>query len=114
MRILIVTGLLLLAGTSNGFAQQNQGDPEAGKVRAYTCSGCHGIPDYNNIYPTFRVPKVAGQNYTYIVNALNAYKNDTRKHSTMQIQAKSMTDQDIADVAAYFSSLGGNSDGGQE
>lgn len=108
MRTIIAASLLLIAGisTSQAQAQQVSGDLEAGKIRSYTCSGCHGIPDYNNVYPTFRVPKVAGQNYVYLVNALNAYKNGTRKHPTMQVQAKSMSDQDIANVSAYFASLG--------
>ncbi len=108
MRIIIAASLLL-AGISASQAQQVSGDIEAGKVRSYTCSGCHGIPDYNNVYPTYRVPKVAGQNYLYLVNALQAYKDGTRTHSTMNIQAKSMTDEDIANVAAYFASLGSDS-----
>ncbi len=112
MRIIIAASLLLFAGTS--FAQQSEGDPQTGKVRAYTCAGCHGIPDYNNVYPTYRVPKVAGQNYLYLVNALNAYKDGTRKHPTMQVQAASMTEEDIANVAAYFSTLGTTNSQGQD
>ncbi len=51
------------------------GDIEAGETKAYTCTGCHGIPGYNNIYPTYKVPKIGGQNYEYLVSALKAYKN---------------------------------------
>ncbi len=111
MRKTIVASLALLAGLNTAVAQQAEGDTAAGKIYAYTCSGCHGIPDYNNVYPTYRVPKVAGQNYLYLVNALNAYKNGTRKHPTMQIQAGSMSDADIANVAAYFSGLGADQRG---
>lgn len=83
------------------------GDVEAGKQKAYTCTGCHGIPGYNNVYPTYKVPKIGGQNYGYLVSALQAYKNGARRHATMELQAQALSDQDIEDVAAYFASLGG-------
>lgn len=82
-----------------------KGDPETGKVLFYTCTGCHGIEDYKNAYPTYRVPKVGGQNEQYLVTALNAYKAGDRKHPTMQAQAESFSEQEIADIAAYLSSL---------
>ena len=106
MKQLLLIGLLLLLIAPSAFAQEVNGDIETGRVISYTCSGCHGIPDYNNVYPTFRVPKVAGQNSLYIVNALNAYKAGTRKHPTMQIQAESLSDDDIKNIAVYFASLG--------
>ena len=79
------------------------GDAAAGKERFYTCVGCHGIPDYSNAYPTYHVPKLAGQHATYIVSALKAYRSGARKHSTMHAQASSLSDQDIKDIAAYLS-----------
>lgn len=82
------------------------GDVQAGKIKAYTCLGCHGIPGYNNAYPTYKVPKIGGQNYAYLVIALKAYKNGERDHSTMELQASSLNDGDIEDVSAYFASLG--------
>ncbi|KAA9132050.1 cytochrome c [Marinihelvus fidelis] len=82
-----------------------EGDPEAGRIKAYTCKGCHGIPDYKNIYPTYSVPKIGGQNEAYITAVLKAYRTGERKHPTMQAQAESMTDQDIADIAAWLGSL---------
>jgi cytochrome c553 len=82
------------------------GDVEAGKIKAYTCTGCHGIPGYNNVYPTYKVPKIGGQNHPYLVAALKAYRAGDRHHATMELQAKSLSDQDIEDVAAYFNSLG--------
>ena len=84
-----------------------EGDAEAGKILAYTCTGCHGIPGYKNVYPTYHVPKIGGQNEAYLNAALKAYRAGERKHSTMQAQAESLTDKDIADIAAYFASLGG-------
>jgi cytochrome c553 len=82
------------------------GDVQAGRTKAYTCTGCHGIPGYNNVYPTYKVPKIGGQNYEYLVAALKAYRNGERDHSTMELQASSLNDGDIEDVSAYFASLG--------
>lgn len=75
---------------------------ENGKMLAFTCAGCHGIPEYRNAYPSYHVPKIAGQNEAYLANALKAYKNGDRQHPTMVAQASSFSDQDIADIAAYF------------
>ena len=82
------------------------GDVQAGKTKAYTCTGCHGIPGYNNVYPTYKVPKIGGQNYEYLVAALKAYRNGERDHATMEAQANSLNDRDIEDISAYFASLG--------
>ena len=90
---------LLLSGTAIA------ADPEAGKKKAETCLGCHGIPAQVNVYPTYHVPKLGGQHEQYLVAALNAYKNKTRSHATMQANASSLSDEDIADIAAYFASL---------
>ena len=83
------------------------GDIDTGKVKAYTCTGCHGIPGYSNVYPTYKVPKIGGQNYEYLTLALKAYRDGERDHPTMDLQAQALSDQDIEDVAAYFASLGG-------
>ncbi len=82
------------------------GDPQAGKIKSDTCTGCHGIPGYNNAYPTYKVPKLGGQNYAYLLLALAEYRSGDRKHPTMQLQAGSLSDQDMKDIAAYFASLG--------
>lgn len=82
-----------------------QGDAKNGKAIFYTCTGCHGIADYKNAYPSYRVPKVGGQNERYLINALTSYKKGEREHPTMRAQAQSFTDQEIADIAAYLSSL---------
>lgn len=79
------------------------GDAEAGRLKAHTCTGCHGIPGYNNTYPTYKVPKVGGQRRQYIESALVAYQSGTRSHKTMQNHANSFTDQDIQDIAAWLS-----------
>ena len=82
------------------------GDVEAGKIKSYTCTGCHGIPGYKNVYPTYHVPKIGGQNVAYLEAALKAYRAGERDHGTMDLQAQSLSDEDIADIAAYFASLG--------
>ncbi|MBB5208609.1 cytochrome c553 [Chiayiivirga flava] len=80
-----------------------KGDAAAGELKVYTCTGCHGIPGYKNIYPHYHVPKIVGQNYDYIVAALTEYQKGERSHPTMRAQAESFTAQDIADIAAYLS-----------
>ncbi|MDX1571368.1 MAG: cytochrome c [Xanthomonadales bacterium] len=94
--------LSLLASTATA---QNQGDPESGAKKAYTCTGCHGIPSYFNTYPMYHVPKIGGQNYDYLVAALQAYRSGDRQHPTMRAQAGRLSDEDIQDIAAYFVSL---------
>ena len=81
------------------------GDAEQGKVKAIPCLGCHGIPGYANVYPTYHVPKVAGQHAQYLELALKAYRDGNRSHKTMIAQAASLSDQDIADIAAYFATV---------
>ena len=107
MRNLRIPALLLMAAATAFTATPAfaEGDVEKGKVKSYTCTGCHGIPGYKNVYPTFHVPKIGGQHEEYLVAALMAYKNKTRSHGTMQANASTLSDEDIADVAAYFASL---------
>lgn len=95
-----VCGLMLPVGSAHA------GDPEAGKVKSYTCTGCHGIPGYNNVYPTYKVPKIGGQHYDYLAATLQAYRAGERQHPTMELQAASLSDADIEDIAAYFASIG--------
>ncbi|MEK6806121.1 MAG: c-type cytochrome [Pseudomonadota bacterium] len=78
------------------------GNADAGRVKANTCMGCHGIPNYNNVYPTYRVPKLGGQSEGLIVSALKAYKSGERVHKTMRAQTANLSDQDMADIAAYL------------
>ncbi|MBS0387452.1 MAG: c-type cytochrome [Proteobacteria bacterium] len=88
---------LTLAGTA-----QAAGDAARGKQLGYTCLGCHGIENYKNVYPTYNVPKLAGQHVEYIVAALKSYRGKQRSHATMYAQASSLSDQDMEDVAAYL------------
>ncbi|MDT8437801.1 MAG: cytochrome c [Wenzhouxiangellaceae bacterium] len=102
---LVVVVLLALAAAP--VAAQSQGDPERGRVLGFTCTGCHGIPMYKNVYPTYTVPKLGGQNQEYLVSALKAYRAGERRHATMQAQASTLSDQDILDITAWLVSVGG-------
>ena len=84
---------------------QAAGNAEAGKNKAQTCMGCHGTHGYSNVYPTYHVPKLGGQHADYIVASLKAYASQQRSHRTMHANAESLSDQDMADIAAYFASF---------
>jgi cytochrome c553 len=78
------------------------GDPVLGEKKFYTCYGCHGVEDYKNAYPDYSVPKLRHQHAAYIVSALQEYKTGARPHATMHAQAVTLSDQDMADIAAYL------------
>ena len=81
------------------------GDPVRGLHKSATCLGCHAIPGYKADFPSvYSVPMIGGQNAKYIENALKEYRKGERRFPSMMATAKSLSDQDIADVAAYFSS----------
>ena len=86
-----------------GDASTLKGDPVHGKAISYTCLGCHGVEGYRNAYPNYSVPKLVGQHPEYLIAALQEYKGDQRSHLTMHSQASELSDQDMADIAAYFS-----------
>jgi len=93
------------ATTAPAAAAPAKGDAVAGKQLTYTCQGCHGVTGYKNAYPNYHVPRIGGQSEQYLLNALTEYKKGSRKHPTMQAQAQSFSDQDIANIAAYLSTL---------
>lgn len=80
-----------------------QGDPKAGESKSSMCIGCHEIPRYQTTYPrVYHVPKIIGQSSKYIESALHAYRSGDRSHPTMRAIAGSLSDRDIADLAAYY------------
>lgn len=113
MRIRLFALALACAAVCVSLGARADGDPAKGKIAAYTCIGCHGIPNYTNVYPTYRVPQLAGQHAAYIVQALKEYKAGDRSHRTMHAQASSLSEQQMQDIAAYFESLGKNPAGAQ-
>lgn len=83
------------------------GNAAAGEKKVDMCIGCHNIPHYQASFPEiYKVPMIAGQNADYIVAALTEYKKGERKHPTMRAIATSLSEQDMADVAAYYTQLG--------
>jgi cytochrome c553 len=99
-----IFALLVLASVAQvSAAADAQGDASAAKYKVAMCIGCHGIPGYKATYPeVYRVPMLGGQSEKYIVAALTAYKKGERSHPSMVGIAKGLSDQDIADVAAYY------------
>jgi len=82
---------------------QVSGDVKAGESKAAMCIGCHGIPGYQNSFPEIhKVPKISGQSDKYIVAALTAYQKGERKHPSMRGIAGSLSEQDMADLAAFY------------
>lgn len=106
MRIRMFAIALACAAATLSLTARADGDPAKGKVASYTCIGCHGVPNYTNVYPTYRVPQLAGQHAAYILAALKEYKSGDRSHPTMHAQASSLSDEQMQDIAAYFESLG--------
>ncbi len=93
------------AATAPAAQPETAGNAARGRELAYTCHGCHGVVGYRNAYPNYRVPKIGGQSQQYLLSALTGYKTGARKHPTMQAQAQSFSEQDIADLAAYLSTV---------
>lgn len=103
--------LLALAGivsvASPVAAQELKGDVKAAEGKVAMCIGCHGIPGYQASFPEIhKVPMISGQSAKYLSNALVAYQKGERKHPTMRGIAGSLTDQDIADLSAYYAQHG--------
>lgn len=79
------------------------GDPAKGREKVQMCQGCHGIEGWRTAFPeVYKVPRLGGQHAAYLVRALQAYKNGERSHLSMKAIAATLTDQDMADVAAYY------------
>ena len=96
-------------------AAEAQGDAQAGAKKTAMCTGCHGIPGYQATVPeVHKVPMIAGQNAKYLAAALDAYRKGDRRHPTMRGIAASLSDQDIADLAAYYEQLGKSQTGKAE
>ena len=88
-------------------SQDAKGDAKAGEAKNAMCIGCHGIKGYQASFPeVYKVPMISGQSAPYIAASLRAYKKGDRKHPTMRGIADSLTEQDILDLAAYYSQHG--------
>ena len=100
-------GLSVACATGMLHAEDVKGDANAGAGKIAMCIGCHGIPGYQSSFPqVHKVPKIGGQGAKYIESALNAYKKGERKFPSMRAIADTLSEQDIADVAAYYAEQG--------
>lgn len=97
------TLLAVVAVCASPFAFAVDGNADAARDKISMCVGCHGIPGYQTAFPkTYKVPRIGGQYPEYIAAALQAYKTGDRKHPTMNGIAASLSEQDMADIAAYY------------
>lgn len=96
----MIFALAALSGAAYG---QVAGDAAAGLGKTRMCVGCHGIQGWRTAYPeVYSVPKIYGQHPAYMVRALQGYKSGERSHPSMRAIAASLSDQDMADLAAYY------------
>ena len=108
---LALTAWALATGAA---AQAPAGDANRARERVQMCQGCHGIEGFRTAFPeVYHVPRIAGQHVQYLVAALQAYKSGTRSHPSMKAIAASLSDQEIADLAAYYAQPAGKMAGGK-
>ena len=100
MKKIIILGTALALFSVVG-ASHAGGDAAAGKAKSAVCAGCHGA-DGNSMVPMF--PKIAGQHAAYLEKSLKAFKSGARTDPTMTPQAAALSDDDMANLAAYFAS----------
>ena len=101
MKAIAVGAALLAAGAAT--AQAPTGDANRGRERVQMCQGCHGIVGWRTAFPeVYHVPKLSGQHAQYLVSALAAYKSGARSHPSMRAIAATLSEQDMADLAAYY------------
>jgi cytochrome c553 len=106
--ILLAAVLAAALSTAQAMAQgAPAGDAAKGRDKTQMCQGCHGIDGWRTAYPeVYSVPRIGGQHEAYLVRALQAYKSGERSHPSMRAIAASLSDQDMADLAAYYAQSG--------
>ncbi|MET3107554.1 cytochrome c553 [Oxalobacteraceae bacterium GrIS 2.11] len=102
----LVAALLALLSVIDAASAADEkivGNPKAAENKVAMCIGCHAIPGYKATFPeVYYVPTLGGQSAPYLENALHAYKKGDRNHPSMRGIAGGLSDQDIADLAAYY------------
>jgi cytochrome c553 len=97
----------IAAGPLDAAAQTPAGDAVAGAQKTQMCAGCHGIEGWRTAFPeVYKVPRIVGQHQAYLVKALQEYKSGERSHPSMRAIAASLSDKDMADLAAYYAQAG--------
>ena len=105
--LIVALAAALAAGSAAAQGGAPAGDAAKGREKVQMCQGCHGIDGWRTAFPeVYRVPKIAGQHPAYLVAALKAYKSGDRKHPSMVAIAASLSDQDMANLAAYYAQSG--------
>ncbi len=105
-RTTISAALVVTACMASG-ALAAEGSAAGAQDKRSMCIGCHGIPGYRTTFPSvYHVPKLGGQHEAYLVKALQAYKSGERSHPTMRGIAEGLSEQDMADLAAYYAQAG--------
>jgi cytochrome c553 len=95
--------VLATAAAAQTAAPAPAGDPAKGREKTQMCEGCHGIPGWRTAFPeVYRVPKIAGQHEAYLAAALKEYRSGERSHPSMRGIATPLSDDDIANLAAYY------------
>jgi cytochrome c553 len=95
--------ILIAALAAVALPSHAAGSADAGKNKVFQCQGCHGMADWKTAFPeVYRVPKLGGQKPAYIVAALKAYKSGERDFATMRAMVSNLSEQDMADIAAYY------------
>jgi cytochrome c553 len=109
LRTLVVIAASCVAAPMAALAQQTApaGNPVEGAQKVQMCQGCHGIPGWRTAFPeVYSVPKIAGQHAAYIDKALHEYRSGERSHPSMRAIAASLSDKDMANLAAYYAQIG--------
>jgi cytochrome c553 len=102
--LVAAAAILLLPAIAAAQTAAPAGDPQKGAQKVQMCQGCHGIVGWRTAYPeVYKVPKIAGQHPNYIIAALKEYRAGDRSHPSMRAIAASLSDGDMADIAAYYS-----------
>jgi cytochrome c553 len=103
-KVVVTVFAMMVAASGSAFAK---GDVAAGKSKSAACASCHGVTGVSSIGA---YPNLAGQGYTYLVNQLKAFRDGKRKDPLMAPMAKPLSDQDIDNLAAFFSAQTGAQD----
>jgi len=105
--LIVALASALAAGTAAAQGGAPAGDAAKGREKVQMCQGCHGIDGWRTAFPeVYSVPKIAGQHPAYLEAALKAYRSGDRSHPSMKAIAASLSDQDIANLAAYYAQSG--------
>ena len=103
----LAVSFVTITVTTMAQAEDLKGDAKAGETKNAMCIGCHGIKGYQASFPeVYKVPMISGQSAKYLASSLTAYKKGERKHPSMRGISETLTDQDIADLSAYYSASG--------